>query len=299
MSDSDEALDFEWLLASWKRHLESQRRSEHTIRAYTASVRAWLTWCDDAWEDPDLSRRQIDSWTSSMPGSPATVRLRQISVRRFTAWLAEEGETETDELAGMKPPKLDKRIIRKLNAGEVDKLLAACKGRGLLDRRDEAIIRLALDTGARAEELVHMEVTDIDHVKFEATIRRGKGAKGRRVPFSPHTGRVIERYLRQRAKRFRVPRPALWVGAHGGTLAYPGMRAALMRRAEVAGIPNFHLHRLRHTMASRFLDAGGQEGELMSIGGWASRSMIDLYTADTAADRALSQAHGRWKDDDL
>jgi len=61
-------------------------------------------------------------------------------------------------------------------------------------------------------------------------------------------------------------------------------------RAQRAGIDGFHPHILRHTAATRWLAAGGSEGGLMAVAGWAKRDMLDCYTAATAAERAAAEA---------
>ena len=80
----------------------------------------------------------------------ATARSRQLSLRRLSAWLAEEGEIPTDELVGMKPPKLDTKVYEPLTDDQVRALLAACQGPAMYDRRDEALVRLMVKTGAPA-----------------------------------------------------------------------------------------------------------------------------------------------------
>jgi integrase/recombinase XerD len=41
-------------------------------------------------------------------------------------------------------------------------LLKACEGKSLRDRRDEAVVRFMLETGARAGEVAAMIVDDVD-----------------------------------------------------------------------------------------------------------------------------------------
>jgi integrase len=48
----------------------------------------------------------------------------------------------------------------------------------------------------------------------------------------------------------------------------------------------------RHTNSHRWLAAGGNEGDLMSLNGWKSRSMLQRYAASAAAERARD-AHRR------
>ena len=151
-------------------------------------------------------------------------------------------------------------------------------------------MRLAIETAARAEEILAMEVGDVAPSSGMAVIQRGKGGRGRRVPFGPRTGQALDRYLRLRRAHLLASTPALWLGGRSQDLGYYGLRAALLRRAEEAGIDGFHIHRLRHTAASRWLEAGGSEGGLMAVAGWRSRGMVDRYVADTAMHRAADES---------
>jgi integrase len=131
----------------------------------------------------------------------------------------------------------------------------------------------------------------VDVRRGVATIRRGKGGKGRVVPFGPETGRALDRYLRLRRRHQAAHTAPLWLPGGGrASFTYQGLAAALGARARAAGIEGFHLHRLRHTGASRWLRAGGSEGGLMTAGGWADRNMIDRYAGDTASERAIEEA---------
>ena len=73
---------------------------------------------------------------------------------------------------------------------------------------------------------------DIDLRHERAVIRRGKGGKGRVVPFGPQTARALDRYLRLRRAHRLAGTPALWLGERGRGFSYYGLRAG---RAAVAG----------------------------------------------------------------
>jgi integrase len=53
-----------------------------------------------------------------------------------------------------------------------------------------------------------------------------------------------------------------------------------------AGLLHIHPHLFRHTYAYMFLEAGGQEGDLMLLGGWASREIMSRYGKSGAEKRA-------------
>ncbi|WP_240506722.1 tyrosine-type recombinase/integrase [Thermoactinospora rubra] len=189
-------------------------------------------------------------------------------------------------MVSLKPPKLDQKITPVLS----DDQIKACAGPDMWDRRGEAIVRLMVETGARAGEIVGMMLDDIDLKTGMATVRRGKGGKGRRVPFSPQTGRALDRYLRARRTHRLASTPVLWLGDRGKTFSYDGLYSTLRHRADRAGIPDFHPHMMRHTAASRWLAAGGSEGGLMAVAGWSRREMIDRYTRATSERRAADEA---------
>jgi integrase len=132
----------------------------------------------------------------------------------------------------------------------------------------------------------------VDLTRGLVTIRKGKGGKGRVVPFGPKTAASLDRYIRTRRTHKLAATAALWVGAGGKTFAYFGLNDTLRDRAKTAGIPGFHLHLLRHTAATRWLRAGGSEGGLMAIAGWSTRDMIDRYTGASASERAATEARG-------
>jgi integrase/recombinase XerD len=286
-------LDLASLLDSWTLHLRAERKSPQTITSYLIGVRAWLAWCDREGVPPVLGRAPVNAWVAHLldDGAEATTaRARQLAVRRFSAWCAEEGETERDELIGLKPPKLDVKVTERLTDDQCSALIKVCAGKTFRDRRDEAIVRLLLETGTRAGELVSMTTADIDLGAGLAVVRRGKGFKGRRVPFGPATARAIDRYLRMRRAHRLADTPPLWLGDRGRGFGYNALYGALKGRAEAAGIPKFNPHVTRHTFSQRWLDAGGSEGSLMSVAGWSNRAQLDRYTKATAAARAAQEA---------
>lgn len=256
-------------------------------------MRTFLRWCETNGHSPALDRDLMKLFVAELLESgaePATARSRQLAMRRFSAWLEEEGEIDDDPLLGLKAPKLDQKVTDSLTDDELKALIKACGGKDFRDRRDEAIVRLMAETGMRAGELVDLEVASVDLNRGLVTVTRGKGFKGRIAPFGPQTGRALDRYLRARRSHRLAETPPLWLGDRGKQLSYYGLHKALKGRADAAGLTGFHPHLLRHTAASRWLAAGGSEGGLMAVAGWSTRDMIDRYTRSTAADRAAAEA---------
>ncbi len=290
-----EAPDLTDLLDSWELHLRAERKSPATLKVYGDGVRRFLTWCAGNDRPAMLDRPTVNAFVSDLineGAEPATARSRQLAVRRFSSWLVDEGELDRDELLGMKPPKLDVKVTEPLDADQLHALVKACAGPDMRDRRDEALVRLMVETGMRAGETVSLQLADVDLTHGTAIVRRGKGGKGRPVPFGPQTSRAIDRYLRARRGHRLAHSPDLWLGDRGKAFSYAALHKSLAYRAELAGITGFHPHLLRHTAASRWLAAGGSEGGLMAVAGWTRRDMLDRYTAATASARAAEEARG-------
>lgn len=287
------------LADSWALSLRAERKSPQTLKSYADGVRFYLDFCEQE-DAPALDRHSARLWVDSLlngGAAPATARARQLAIRRFSSWLADEGEVDSDPFLGLKPPKLDEKVTEPLSDEELRALVKACavpKGaepkEALRHRRDEAIIRLMLETGARAGEVVVLQLEDVNLPKGLATITRGKGGKGRVVPIGPEVCLSIDRYIRLRRHHRLADRPDLWLGDRGKGFTYDALHKTLKMRADEAGIERFHPHLMRHTAAHRWLAAGGSEGGLMAVAGWTRPDMLMRYTKAQASARAADEA---------
>ena len=287
------APDLAELLASWQLALRAERKSPATLATYAEGVRGFLRWCTETDTVPELTKANVQAFIAALldgGAEAATARTRHMALRRFAAWLSDEGEIGDNPLIDLKPPKLDSKLTDALTDDQLRRLIKACQGKELTDRRDEAIVRLMTETGLRASEVVGMQLADVDLAGGAASVRRGKGGKGRMVPFGPQTAAAIDRYIRVRRSHRLAETDPLWLGGGSQTFGYHGLNIALKRRAQAAGIDNFHLHLMRSTAATRWLRAGGSEQGLMSVAGWSTRSMLDRYTGASAAERAAAEA---------
>lgn len=287
--------DLAALLESWDLSMRAEGKARGTVKTYTDAVRLYLRWCAQTGAPVAITKPAVQAWTAVLidaGAEPATAVARHKGVKYFARWLAAEGELPDDPLAGLKRPKETAKVTPALSDDQLRAMIDACKGPTLKHRRDEAIIRILAETGLRAAELLGLTVDDVNLPRGLVTVRRGKGGKGRVVPFGPQTGAALDRYLRiaRREGRITGADDALWHGAGGRTFGYAGLDGTLKERAAAAGIDNFHAHLLRHTAATRWLRAGGSEQGLMAVAGWSTRAMLDRYTSASAAERAADEA---------
>lgn len=287
--------DLATLVDSWTLHLRAERKSPATVKTYTDGVRMFTEWAHEKNVPAALDRATVNAfsaWLLEEKGrEPATVRSRQLSLKRFSAWLADEGEIPEDKLLTLKSAKLDSKVIQPLTEDEIRALLKSCAmGETFRARRDTAVVRFMLETGARAGETAALTVSGLDLIGGRAVIVRGKGGKGRSVPFGPQTGQAIDRYVRTRRTHRLADTDALWLGDRGKAFSYDALHKTLRERAAAAGIDRFHPHLLRHTAAHRWLAAGGSENGLMAVAGWTRPDMLVRYTRAQSEARAADEA---------
>jgi site-specific recombinase XerD len=156
----------------------------------------------------DLEDFLTDQLTRRRPTS-AAVRFR--SLQQFYRWLVAEDLVNRSPMTGLRPPTVPEKPVPVLDDAAINRLLGCVSGQGFDDRRDNAIMRLLLDTGMRLSELTNLRVDDID-LDTDVAIVLGKGGRPRACPYGDKTGQALERYLRERAKHPRTQRAELWLG---------------------------------------------------------------------------------------
>ena len=298
----------------WLLHLDALRRSPETLRNYRAALGGFRAAVEATGRSVDparVERPDVERWLVALREGgtgPASVQSRYRVVKGFFGWLVEEGVLGRSPFAGVPKPKAPTPETPTLEAEAIGKLLATCHGRSFAALRDRAIVLLMLDAGLRRSEVCGLLVTDVDLKLGEARII-GKGEKRRLARFGPDTADALSRYItRARADHPRAERAEpvaygrvglpLWLGAgpdggpsRRGALDGSSLYRMLERRARAAGIGPIHPHMFRHTWTDGLLSSGHEEGDVMTLGGWADRAMLNRYGAVQRARRA--SAHYR------
>ncbi len=276
----------------WTLHLRSKGRAPRTILTYQnamAKLDAFLENRGMPRELRGIRREHLEAWIVDMQDrglQPATVSIRFRAIRRFFGWLIDEDEIERNPMDKMSTPTVPINPPTVLPDADAERLLGACKGTDYISRRDLAILSLMLDTGLRRGELAGLRVADLNLNQMVAFVEAStsKSRRGRAVVFGASTAKAITRYLRH-PKAPRNPDEPLWRARTGLPLTGNEIYHTIRRRAKQAGL-RVHPHQLRHTWASSMLASGHSEGDVMTLGGWSDRSMLNRYGASAAAERA-------------
>ncbi len=294
---------------SLARALRAEGRSENTVYSYTLSVRLLrdflaerdrpLTVDVDRGDLRDFLALQAKPRTITdsegrkhKSGSPATAMVRYKSLRAFFKHCVLEEELDANPMDNMRPPKVEAEPVPIVSDDVLGKLLAARSGKTLEDRRDTAMLRVFLDTGARLSEVTGLRLSDVD-LNAQTLRVLGKGARIRHVSYGVKTASALDRYRRllerEYPERVADPDGRLWIGRQGA-MSTSGVTDVLHRMCADAGVPRLHWHQLRHTFAHRWLASGGGEGDLMTLAGWQSRAMLDRYGKSAQVARAQDAA---------
>jgi site-specific recombinase XerD len=256
-------------------------------------LEAYLAASDLPTDVNQIRKPHIESYIASVleTRASATARLRYASLQQFFKWLEAEEEIDDNPMARTVPPTVVEKPVPVLSIDEIRALLKACKTSNTFESaRDEAIIRMFLDTGIRLGEMTGLKISDVD-LKLHVAVVMGKGSRFRTVPFDDKTASALDRYRRRRLRHKNADSESLWLGVRG-PLSDSGITQIIRRRSADAGLPRVHPHQFRHTFAHQWLSMGGNEGDLQRIAGWSSPQMIQRYGASAAEERA-QQAHRR------
>jgi site-specific recombinase XerD len=279
--------------ASFARHLRAEGKADRTIKLYLMSVDFYSRWLEGQGRTAtldELDKAAIREWLAQLTDThaPGTVRTRYRGLRRFCGWLVAEDEIPANPMANLSPPVPKPKPVPVLSDEQLADLIKTCAGKGHNERRDEAVLRMLMDTGIRVSELCGLRVDDVDLDQGQA-LTRGKGNKVRMVYPSARTVQALDRYLRVRSAHRWAHRAEVFL-TQRGAMSPDGARERVRIRGEQAGIEGLHPHAFRHLFAHDYLMAGGGERDLMRLAGWTSPEMLSRYGASAADARAKAAA---------
>jgi integrase len=169
----------------------------------------------------------------------------------------------------VRKPKEPRGRVRFLSEDERQRLLAACER----SRNPYlyTLVILALATGARYGELMHLHWSDVDLRRGVLTFRDTKNGETRPVPL---TGYAHDR-LQQHAKGPATGHHARLPRHHRQATSLHARR--LEHAVQKATIPDFRFHDLRHTFASYLAMNGASLLEIAEVLGHKTLTIVKRY----------------------
>jgi integrase len=200
--------------------------------------------------------------------TPASVNRELELLSRVLSMAVDHGAVETNVCSRVKKYREDNKRTRVLTREEEGRLMAVLgrPGRALL----RALVVIALNTGMRRGEITSLVWADVDLERSLVQVRQTKTGRGRIVPINAAAREVFESLPRRErdegVRLFEID----WIEK--------GWRGACQQ----AGITGLRFHDLRHTFATRLLDAGTDAFNVAALLGHSRVEMTARYAHATS-----------------
>lgn len=189
----------------------------------------------------------------------------------------------------LKPERIDRleiiNILTKEEAKELFKATEFTNSPEHLRSRDKAMLVLLYSCGLRRNEAVTMNIKDILFDKELVLVRKGKNYKERFVPINYYNIEILENYIYDARIQFNNynQSEALLIGNNGKRLTGNaiGIRLKEIIKAtnnEEIISKNITPHKLRHSIATHFLEAGMNIEDIKQFLGHSHLETTQIYT---------------------
>jgi integrase/recombinase XerC len=273
-------VDIQGQVETWLARLATERKaSVHTLDGYRRDLAKLLRY---------MQTQQIASFDALMPHrmrgfvaaehraglSPKSLQRLLSSCRSLFRQLTREGLLSHDPLAGVRGPKVHRKLPQVL---DVDEATALVEGDGddALGVRDRAMLELFYSSGLRLSELTGLRWLDLDLDAGEVRVL-GKGRKMRIVPVGRHAIAALRALGEAEG---REPNSPVFRGRQGAPISPRTVQARMKTLAMRQGFAkHVHPHLLRHTFASHMLESSGDLRAVQELLGHADIATTQIYT---------------------
>ena len=262
--------------------------SPRTIRAYRDMFRLLLRFLHkrygiqpDALCVDDLDTPRVLAFLADLEknrGNCARSRNARLAVlRSFFRYVAADPLllSVAQRVLAIPMKRFDRTIISHLSPEQMQAVLDAWDGAAKAGQRDQLLLLLLYNTGARVSEIAALKVQDIGLESSAAVHIHGKGRKQRSVLLWQETVQLLRPWLRRGGI---TPDSPLLPNARGGTMSRSGiaLRLRLATARAAAKQPALRSirvspHIIRHTTAMHMLQSGA---DLAGIAMWLGHESI-------------------------
>lgn len=206
------------------------------------------------------------------------------SLARFIGLHSPEHLEWSGEVKNIPPKKAPRSLVTYLEKDEMDALLAAPDQTTEQGRRDHAVLLFLYNTGARADEVAHVQVGDLSlgrspHYAGASLLIHGKGNKQRRCPLWSRMATLLALMAGERG-----PQEHVFLNRRGQPLTRFGIHTLVERYAVIVAkaIPSVAKkrvspHTIRHTTGTHLLRAGVDINTIRAWLGHVSLSTTNIY----------------------
>lgn len=181
--------------------------------------------------------------------------------------------------------RFDRGSVKYLTRDQMQAVLDTPNATTMTGQRDQLLLILLYNTGARVSELVGLKVKDVCLESHASVHLLGKGRKHRSVPLWRQTTKLLRPWLRRAGV---TPESPLLPNGRGGPMSRSGVAQRLQLAVTRAAEKHPALrsacvspHTIRHTTATHLLQSGV---DLSAIAMWLGHESIQTTHQYVAAD---------------
>ena len=261
----------------FRNHLSREKgASPHTIASYATCIKLLLNFCSQRFHvsfdklqlasiSSDLVLDFLDSLQTVRENVPSTRNQRLAAIKTFFRFLALQDPTLADHcsrVCAIKAKNTPHKVVTTLEPQEVQAMIEATDPTALFGARDQALLMLLYNTGARVQELVDLKVSDLQLHHPTQVLLTGKGQKQRLVPLWPNTVKALQHYL-DRRRANAIDHESLFLNSrltaitrHGINYVLEKYRKRAARQSTSLEAKHVTPHTFRHTTALHLIQAG-------------------------------------------
>ncbi len=284
-------------------HLEFvEHKSENTIMSYRRDLKQLSAWLEGQGinEVSRINTTMINSYLmylGQIGKSTPTISRVLASTKAFFSYEKNKGNISEDPAAGIKSPKVEKKIPTVLTIEEVDSFLKATEGTSIKSIRDRAMLELMYATGIRVTELINLKYDDVNMSIGFITCSMGRSQRA--IPFGRKAKDALNEYLTiARDKMIKNnPTDRLFVNCNGKPMSRQGLWKIIKFYGDKAGIQaDITPQALRHSFAVHLIRNGADVHSVQEMLGHSdastTHSYVNLIKKPTVRE-VYAQAHPR------
>ncbi len=224
--------------AQWLETYCSTARSPQNVKMARQRVRSFLNVFLGYKPLNRLTGNDIRAYRAALDGqvAPQTVVHILSDLRCLLGWAEGSGLIDRSPFPKKVMPRVQERPPDRLSDEDMAKLLSVMEPYRF-------VLRLALGTGMRWGELTRVLASDLEGDAL--VVHKTKTGRVRRIPLAPGLLAEVRRHV-------------------GGLVPYSHAQTFARTVSKYTGV-KFHVHQLRHTFATRWIEAGGSLAALQSI----------------------------------
>lgn len=252
-----------------------RQHSLGTHKFYRSHMGHFIRWCNkrDIIDVDDIKYYVFDDYIADQKQhcSNSTINKRIGMLKRWSI----NQEHDFPYLHSIKKLKERKTTFKMLDhktMGKIKKYVAALNTEEHNNLVYKTMVYLLIDTGARINEVLNIEIKNISITKNEILLVTTKTKTDRTVFFRNDTKDLIRQTIKKSRSNF-----LLYNNEKDRLIKYEDVRFFFRKMKRILNIDELHPHMFRHTMATNWLEAGADLLSVMETLGHKNLETTERY----------------------